>query len=119
MGRGPSRIFLIKSGMTWARPGSSSGSSPGPYALNGRAMAKGVPYCSWKARQYHSPTSFENPYAENGGGQRSMASSGVGNSPARSNTMDEETYTTFDPASVAVRNTEDSIRLFSSRMSAG
>src|SRR5438105_9395755 len=82
-------------------------------------MAKGVPNCSWKALQYHSPTSLENPYAENGGGSRSIASSGVGHSPARSNTMDDETYTTFAPTSVAVRKTRENIRLFSSRMSAG
>ena len=38
-GRWPESTFAIRSGTAWAIPGSSrSGSSPGPYALNGRQI---------------------------------------------------------------------------------
>ena len=56
-------------------------------------MVKGTPCSPCRARQYTSPASFENPYAERGVGQSSTCSSVVGNSVARSKTIDEDTYT--------------------------
>ena len=50
-GRCPARTFRIRSGTTCAIPGSSSGISPGPYALNGRQIVKGTPNSSCSARQ--------------------------------------------------------------------
>ena len=39
----PDSTFLITSGTMWAMPGSSSGISPGPYALNGRQIVYSQP----------------------------------------------------------------------------
>ena len=51
--------------------------------------------------------SFEKPYAERGAGHSSRCSSGVGNSSARSKTIDEETYTKRStPRSSEARMTE-------------
>src|SRR6202021_169529 len=88
------RALWIRSGTACAIPGSSgSGSSPGPYALNGRQVVYLSPCSSCAARVYTSPASFENPYAERGVGHWSRYASVVGNSPARSNTIEEDTYT--------------------------
>ena len=44
-----------------AIPGSSSGISPGPYALNGLQIVYGSPCSSWAATVNTSPVSFEKP----------------------------------------------------------
>ena len=57
----PESALRMRSGTAWAIPGSSSGSSPGPYALKGRQIVYGSSCSSWSARQYISPASFEKP----------------------------------------------------------
>ena len=47
----PESTFLITSGTMCAMPGSASGISPGPYALNGRQIVYGRPCSSCAARQ--------------------------------------------------------------------
>jgi hypothetical protein len=75
----------------WAMPGSASGISPGPYALNGRQIVHGSPCSSSAARTYTSPVSFEKPYADRGTGHSQMWSSVVGYSVACSKTIEDET----------------------------
>ena len=60
-GRCPASALRIRSGTACAIPGSSSGSSPGPYALKGRQMVNGRPCSACAARQYTSPVSLEKP----------------------------------------------------------